>query len=307
MGNPIFLMCEPTYFKIPEPDTTWGHFNDQSEQGWHEYKQNPELYRQNAYSQWVAFKDTLISVFNAKVLLLEPVEDLFDQVFTADASLSLIDTSHHFSFISQFTHPKRCQESKVHEKIIKTHFPSREIIPFDAACEGAGDNVYDSFRDVYWSGFNATLDNPAKGRSDKQSHQQLQDCLGIKVNSIQVIRPFFHVDTCLASLSKGHILLYKNGIDATSYEMLLENGFHKLGLDPAKYLIEVSSDAAHQYVCNVINIGNKIVMAKCSTELPNTLRNLGYEVFEVDVSYFIKAGGGPHCLTNYINHPRQIK
>jgi len=307
MGNPIFLMCEPKHFKIPDPDETWGHFNDQSEQGWYEYKNNPEQYKQNAYRQWTVFKETLISVFNAKIILLEPLEELFDQVFTADGSLSLVDGRYHFSFLSQFTHPKRCEESNVHKNVIATQFPSCELISFETASEGSGDNIYDSFRDVYWSGFNTALDNPAQGRSDRQSHQQLQEYSGIQVNSIQVIRPFFHVDTCFASLNKGHILLYKNGIDGASYDMLLEKGFYELGLDPAKYLIEISSKAAHQYACNVINIGNKIVMAKCGNQLPNTLRKLGYEVFEVDVSYFIKAGGGPHCLTNYVNQPRQTQ
>ena len=45
-------------------------------------------------------------------------------------------------------------------------------------------------------------------------------------------------------------------------------------------------------------------MSECGARLPNILRSLDYKVRTLDLSTFISAGGGPHCLTNNINQIR---
>ncbi|MEA2142151.1 MAG: ornithine--oxo-acid transaminase, partial [Solirubrobacteraceae bacterium] len=48
---------------------------------------------------------------------------------------------------------------------------------------------------------------------------------------------------------------------------------------------------------NAVVVGRTVVMADCSPRLEGELRARGFEPVVVDVSEFIKAGGGPRCLT----------
>ena len=46
-------------------------------------------------------------------------------------------------------------------------------------------------------------------------------------------------------------------------------------------------------------------MNQCGYKLPKT-KALGYDVYTLDLSYFIMAGGGPHCLINNTNQLRIV-
>lgn len=49
--------------------------------------------------------------------------------------------------------------------------------------------------------------------------------------------------------------------------------------------------------CNVMALGNdKVLSTASSKELNGRLRALGFEVYDPDISMFIKGGGGIHCL-----------
>lgn len=303
--QPIILMCEPTHYRILEAEPPWRHYNDQSKKGFEIFQQDKNAFLEKAHEQWSAYKRLLEDKLNAKVVTVAPNPALADQVFAADASVSLIEPDREFSFLSYFTHPKRQKEVLAHEALIRKMFPLREIVAIDRPLEGQGDNVYDPVRDVFWSGYTAKIDHPAAGRSSKAAHRQLKQVCGFEIHSIHVMRPFFHVDTCLAPLSGGHMLVYKTGMDSFSYDMLIEKAFMAFDLSITDYLIEVTEEEAYQYACNVVNIGNKIIMPPCGERLPNILSRLGYDVFEVDLSQFIYGGGGPHCLVNYLNQPRR--
>lgn len=300
------LMCPPTYFSIPSPDPNLGHYNDHSIKGYEIYKADPQAFLKKAVQQWNNLKNILTQKLGVKIYLLDPDPMLFDQVYTADASVSLVVSNQDFSLISYFMHPKRQAEANKHYDFLVKEFPKRKIIILKSEFEGSGDNVYDSFRDVYWSGYNLDLRHPAEGRSNKDNHALLSESLNITVNSLQVKRPYFHIDTCLAPLSRGHMIIFEEGLHPDSYKMVLEKGFKQFDLDPLEYLIYANEDEAYQYACNIINIDNKVILPKCGSRIPRQLQKVGYDVFEVDVSQFIYAGGGPHCLINYINQPRCI-
>lgn len=303
--TPQFMMCPPEYFKVLGPAQDGEFFNDQSKLGWYAYQKNPSDYLKKATEQWLAYKQTLETVFGADVILVEPQPELCDQVFTADATLSLVDDDHRISIISQFTHPQRQDETLFHEQILNQLDVSKRI-QMDLAFEGVGDNLYDRYRDCFWSGFTKDRNHPASGRSDKIAHEKLAQATGVQVHSIQVVRPFFHVDTTMSCLHHGHLVVYKGGMSPESYDLLITQGLYEYGLDPATYLIEVTKQEALDYACNMVNIGNKIVMTDCGERVKNYLTELGYEVHCVDVSAFMGAGGGPHCLVNLINQPRHI-
>ncbi|MCP4922808.1 MAG: hypothetical protein GY915_02075, partial [bacterium] len=108
---------------------------------------------------------------------------------------------------------------------------------------------------------------------------------------------FFHLDTALCPLSKGHVLAFPEGIAPPSYETL-QNHVEE------NFLIPVTHEEALSYGCNAICWGDKVILPECGDRLPALLREKGYDVKSVDVSVLMMSGGGPHCLVNLLNFER---
>ena len=66
---------------------------------------------------------------------------------------------------------------------------------------------------------------------------------------------------------------------------------------PPQRRIIVDTQDAGNFACNAVNIDDKIIVNKASDNLKSKLNQLGFEVIEIDLSEFIKAGGSAKCLT----------
>lgn len=296
------LVCPPDHFQVTRPASAFGAVNDYARAGYEAYAKNPASFRQRARNQW----DVLMSAFirsGIEILEICPREDLPYLVFTADASRSFQIGNDAFSIISKFSNDHRAEESSIHRDYIKEHFPERQIIPSQLNCEGTGDFLYDPFRDLFWAGYTRTpgRKEAASGRSDIRSHELLASKSQTTVVSLEVRRPFFHLDTALAPLSRGHMVVYEGGLDPSSFEELIKKGFTNQNLDTKDYLITVDIEDARKYACNLVCHQNKVFMPECSATLRKQISEKGYEVLCFDVESFILAGGGIHCLTNPIN------
>ncbi|PCI00816.1 MAG: hypothetical protein COB76_02645, partial [Alphaproteobacteria bacterium] len=142
------------------------------------------------------------------------------------------------------------------------------------------------------------------GRSDIRAHKGLEAVTGVPVVSMAVKEPFFHIDTCMTPLTNGHIIAYKDGMKPEAFENLMQEGFKRYGMDPEEYLILVSKEDAENYACNLVCVGNNIIMPQVSDGLQDRLKSKGYEVTCLDMSVFINDGGAMHCLTNNLNEQR---
>ena len=60
-------------------------------------------------------------------------------------------------------------------------------------------------------------------------------------------------------------------------------------------IIKVDKDES--YAVNCIRVNNYIIIAKGFKKLTNSISNLGYKVFEIDMSEFRKMDGGLSCLS----------
>ena len=305
--EPLFLMCPPDYYSISGPDKNGIYANKFAEVNHLEYSKNPESFLKAAHRQWTDYRDTLNKV-GAKTVELEPVHGISDMVFTADPTLSMVlcNDNQAVTISSRFSFTERQVEVDQSVNFIKNFDPERKIIASEFFSEGTGDNYYDPFRDIFWCGYakNPCRQNASAGRSDIRSHQKLQDVTGVPTISMAVKEPFFHVDTCMAPLSKGHIIVYKGGMEPSAYETLIREGFQRFGMDPKEYLIQVDDEDAKRYACNMRNIDDTIIMPQVSDDLQATLKAKGYDVITLDVSCFINDGGAMHCLTNNLNEKR---
>jgi len=65
-------------------------------------------------------------------------------------------------------------------------------------------------------------------------------------------------------------------------------------------LIKMGKKDAMNFCCNAVVSGKNIILNHCSGILKNRLENLGFHVYCLDFSEFIKAGGSSKCLVLYL-------
>ena len=254
------LMCPPTYYAI-------------------EYKINPWMVTQvngkTAEKQWQKLRDTFVNL-NMKVSLIEPVKHLPDMVFTADQG-AIYD---HIFIKSNFRFHERQRESIY----TLTYFKKKNFaiveLPKGAYFEGQGDFLIREDTILFGVGH----------RSNLKAAKIIKTLLNKKVIFLHLVDPyFFHLDTALCVLPNGGIMYYKGAFSKNSLAKI-EN----LTSD----LIGISKPDAYKMACNAVVYRNNIVVNKgLSKGLIKIFKDRGLSVFEVELSEFLKSGGGAHCLT----------
>jgi N-dimethylarginine dimethylaminohydrolase len=73
-------------------------------------------------------------------------------------------------------------------------------------------------------------------------------------------------------------------------------------IPPHKRIVVDTADAGN-FACNAVNIGDKVFLNKASEPLKANLLMAGFNVQEIDLSEFLKAGGSAKCLTLKIAEP----
>jgi ornithine--oxo-acid transaminase len=63
----------------------------------------------------------------------------------------------------------------------------------------------------------------------------------------------------------------------------------------------VAEADAVRFACNAVNVGSTILLNHISAELDARLQAHGYQVFQIDLSEFLKAGGAAKCLVLRLN------
>jgi N-dimethylarginine dimethylaminohydrolase len=100
---------------------------------------------------------------------------------------------------------------------------------------------------------------------------------------------FAHLDCVFAYVDSGLALIYPPGVSFDFLEYLKEKEIN---------LIEVSPEEAKDYACNTLALGpGKLMMLEGFDVTQGRLEREGVDVIAVDMSEFIKAGGGPHCAS----------
>ena len=308
----VLLMARPKFYEIPPPDADGKHANRFAIEGYAQFKADPVSFAAKANAQWHSLCfDTFSDRLGLPLQIMPARKGEPDLVFTADASISMNDGQHGpVTIYSHFQNKQRQNETHVHQAFMQQAMPERfgKATPASSynKLEGTGDNVYDPYRDLYWCGYIAGHNevHAMHGRSNKDSHALLTQMTGIETVSLAVDNGFFHIDTSLGFLSRGHVVAYPGGMTPEAYETFKHNAFTRYGLDPKEYLIEVDQEDADRYACNLRCVGNTAVMSNCSKALQDKLRSKGYEVITHDMSAFIASGGSIHCVTNNLNETR---
>jgi N-dimethylarginine dimethylaminohydrolase len=112
----------------------------------------------------------------------------------------------------------------------------------------------------------------------------------VDVTSLHLVDPrFYHLDTCFAPLAGGFVMYFPEAFDAPSLAAI------EAAYAPSKR-IRVTEQEATAFACNVINIGETVLMHRVATDLPQRLARLGFDVTQLDLSEFLKGGGSAKSL-----------
>jgi ornithine--oxo-acid transaminase len=262
--KPTYLMCPPEWYDVNYVINPWmaGNLHQPA--------------RDVVFAQWKSLYQRLQQI--ADVRLLPARKGSPDMVFVAHAAL----VQHGVAAISSFAHKQREPEEDHLRKWLQDAGFLLWETPRETSFEGEGDALFDENGEHLWAAHGV--------RTCRQSHKHVADAWHIGVTSLHLVDPrFFHLDTCFAPLGLGHVLYFPEAFDAASIKKIEE-------AYPADKRIPVSELEATQFACNLINIGSHIIMGKVETNLANRLRNLGYDIVEIDLSEFQQSGGSAKAL-----------
>jgi N-dimethylarginine dimethylaminohydrolase len=244
------------------------------------YEINPWMNREvavdldRARDQWGDLVATLTEA-GALVELLEPQPDLPDLVFTANAG-----TVNNGRYVpSRFRHPQRQPEVDHDVAWFDAHGYEVLRLPDGMGHEGAGDAL--PFRGVFLSGY--------RSRSDAGAHGPLSTLLGAPVRPIELVDPrLYHLDLTFCPLDDRRAMVAPHAWDSYGRKVVE-------ALVPEPLVLE--DDEMLAFCANSVVVDRTVVMARCPPRLGRLLATWDFDVVEVDVGEFLKAGGSCRCLT----------
>jgi N-dimethylarginine dimethylaminohydrolase len=264
LACPTFLMCAPTLYDVDYVINPWmdGNVHGSS--------------RERAMDQWQALHRALTQI--ASVMTVSPQPGCPDMVFTANAGL----VREGVVALSSFLHPERQVEELHFRKWFDDFGLSIRELPRSTPFEGEGDALFDADGRRLWAGYGV--------RTAVSSHCLLQEAWDVEVIPLRLIDPrFYHLDTCFCPLFGGQLMYFPEAFDVASIARIEQ---HYAG----DKLIRVSKADALRFACNAINVGRTIVVNRISEQLTSELQTRGFEVVQVSLTEFLKAGGAAKCL-----------
>jgi ornithine--oxo-acid transaminase len=257
-------MCSPEWYDVGYVINPWmaGNLHGPS--------------RDTSFAQWKGLYNALREI--ADVRLLHPREGAPDMTFVAHSALVNLGVA----AVSSFAHAEREPE----ERHLRTWLEDAGFViwetPRETPFEGEGDAIFDPSGRHLWLAHGA--------RTCRYSHRHVADAWHAELTSLHLIDPrFYHLDTCFAPLSGGHILYYPEAFDAESLR-LIEDAFA-----PRMRIAMSEAEAAH-FGCNVLNVGRHVLIHEAEGTVARRLRGAGYRVTELPLGEFLKGGGSAKSL-----------
>jgi len=269
-----YLVCEPTYFTVRYAINPWMHPDVPVDTGLAliQWRNLVRAYRDHGHT----------------VETVPPVPGLPDMVFAANSALVLDGRV----FGSLFHAPERRPESTAYAAWFKA--AGHDVYRPESVCEGEGDLVPAGRYILAGTGF----------RTTPEAHREAQEFFGAPVIGLRLVDPYFyHLDTALCVLDpvdsgapsapgqEANIAYYPDAFSPGSREVLAR-------LFPDAVL--ATRQDALALGLNSVSDGRHVFLPPRATALADRLARRGYVPVPVDLSEFLKAGGGIKCCTQEI-------
>lgn len=259
-----YAMCKPVHYGIDYEINPWMDVKNPSN-------------KKEANREWIALHHTMIRL-GVWIDYITPRQGLPDMVFTANAGLLHPDSKK--IYLSRFKHKERQGESFHFHKFFEDQ--GYDVINIQNYFEGSGDAIFCNKVLYCGHGF----------RSDVSVVDEFENH-GFVTIPCKLIDPnFYHLDTCFCPLNDQHALIYPGAFDNETL----------ISMRKRLNLIEVKEDQAKDFVCNCVVLNKKhVLMPSFKTAsvlgIVKRIESLGFEVFNIPMFEFIKAGGACRCLT----------
>jgi N-dimethylarginine dimethylaminohydrolase len=255
-----YLMCPPEYFGVEYAINPWMHPDEPVDTG-------------RAMRQWERLRATFTELGHT-VRTIAPAPGLPDMVFAANGAC-VVDGK---VLGARFRYPQRAAEGPAYLRwFTEQGYPV--VRQPRAVNEGEGDLVFAGRAILAGHGF----------RSDPAAGDELAEIFGLPVIGLRLVDPrFYHLDTALVVLDSDTAAYYPAAFDDAG-RAALASSFAEL--------IEAKDEDAEVLGLNAISDGRRVVLPQQASGLASQLAAAGFEPVPVDLSEFLKAGGGPKCCT----------
>jgi arginine dihydrolase len=244
--------------------------------------------RATALAQWTsvcaAFRQA-----GSNIKQIEAVPDLEDMVFTANQTFIGKARGKKFCVVSTMRHDSRKREVPHFVEWFRRH--GYEIfapqLPEGEFLEGGGDLLWDEDARFVWAGygFRTTL-------GGVQAAQAALRDLNVTFVPLQLAdERFYHLDTCLAPLTGGAVLIYPQAFTPDALEAIREH---------ATRVHEVAESDALGFVCNGVTAGKTFITSRVTPSLERALAAEGMSAQVVNTSEFERSGGSVCCLKQWL-------
>ena len=269
-GTSPVLMCPPTKFGIEYEINPW-------------MDRTQGVDRPRAQRQWNHLYQSLKAA-GASIHLAPPPDALPDFVFSANAGI--FDRG--LFTPAQFTHPERQGEERLWRAWFERRGQRIATLTPGLRWEGEGDALISDELLIGGYGF----------RSELTAQREVARLLERPLLALQLCSPwFYHLDPCLFPLSR-EVAFYSAEAFTPESLALIKSTFRQA--------IAVPQEEARRFACNAIALGQHVIMAANCPTMRSAIEARGYAVHEVDLSEFLKSGGGAKCLTLHLDHPAAV-
>jgi len=256
-----YLLCPPDHFAVVYEINPW-------------MAAGSPVDPDRARAQWEGLKAALLGA-GATVELQPTDHSVPDLVFTANAGI----VSGRVFVPSNFRHPERRPETELDIAWFEDRGFEIRRLRGDVHHEGAGDALP----------FAGALVSAHHFRSDAAAHAQLSMLLGLAVRSIALVDPrYYHLDITFCPLDSTRAIVWPGAWDDQGRRTIEALVPEPLVLEP---------EEAEGFVANSVVVGRTVLLPTCPPRVGRQLERWGFLPVEIDVSEFLKSGGGCRCLT----------
>jgi N-dimethylarginine dimethylaminohydrolase len=257
------LMCRPTNFQVSYVINPWmkpGSVNSQ-----------------NALSQWQELKKALNSQ-NIEVETIIQDTTLPDMVFAADQAI----IKNNNLVLSNFHYKERRGEKKHYQGWFEQQGFNIKQLPKNYYFEGSGECIW----------FGQTLFVGTGFRNSPHVCRFLGKYLEVEAICLELVNPrYYHLDTCLFVLNETTAFYYPQAFSLKSKRLLKKM---------IPNLISFTEEEVNNFAANSLATDHHVVVQTGNASFTRQIKDLGYTPVEVNVSEFMKSGGGIHCLTQVL-------
>lgn len=260
-----YLMCSPQHFEVTYAINPW--MNTQV-----------PVDVERAQVQWEVLRNTYLSLGHT-VELIEPMVGQPDMVFAANGGI-VVDRR---AYGAKFRFPERVAEGVAYTKwLIDAGMEVHEPAQIN---EGEGDFLTLKKMILAGTGFRTSL----------EAHIEAANALDRPVVSLELVDPrFYHLDTATAILDDGN---GDTAADIAYFPGAFSRHSQRTLRDLFPDAIICSEPDALVLGLNSVSDGHNVIVSSAAVRFASLLRERGYTPVPVDLSEFLKSGGGVKCCT----------